>query len=340
MQLLGNIDFLSFIKSHNKKQKQKTRPEWNYGIPALPPTGGKLLPAVQLTFQTNNPQHPQHPPENASEIKFSPEVPPNVPVEADNPAKTNPAGSSFFTAFPAIPSDHEESSGSLVDNSTSNIPTNTNTEDSSSFNLTFPDIPSDLEESRSQADNSSNSNSFPTPDFSFFSSFPTIPADSEVSLSSFFPLISLKPESSNIFPDFQENLNFLFGKTADNPAPVGNNFNVGRPEKQILTNVADLANLREGTKFFFGPTKSEEEEIIDEETRTEGQRDSSQVKMSRLEKKETPLKSTTEGEDEVFKISEELDIASLFEDYKSSSSADNHYDYDLTSLFDEYLGDI
>lgn len=336
MQLLGNIDFLSFIKSNNREleTKQKTRPEWNYGIPALPPTGGRPVPVVHITFQSNNPQHLQ-----------SPEIEDKTNNSANIlPTKTHPAGSSFFTAFPAISSNHEESSGSAVDNSTTSIPTITMTDDS--LNLTFPVIPSDQEESRSQADNSSNSsNSIPSHDFSFFPSFPTIPADPGLSLSNFFPLISLKPESSsNVFQDFGENLNFLFGKPAASPAPAG------RPEKETLTNVSAKANLREGPKFFFGPTKSEEEDfdetagITEEETRTEGQSNFSQVlsqiwdplQQEKRENKTPQLKSTTEGEKD--KISEELDIALLLEDYHSNT--ENHYDYDLSSLFDEYLVDI
>ena len=345
MQLLRNIDFLSFIKSNKREleTKQKTRPEWNYGIPALPPTGGKLVPVVKITFQSNNPQHLDSP-ENEVKAHNSSNI---------APAKTEPAGSSFFTAFQATPSNQEESSGSPADNSTSSIPTIIKTDDS--FNLTVPVIPSDQEESRSQADNSSNSNSIPTNDFSFFPSFPSIPADDGVSLSNFFPFISQKPESSsNVFPDFGENLNFLFGNPAARPAaPAENNFIFGRPEKQILTNVAAQANLREGPKFFFGPTKSEEEdfdetaEITEEETRTEGQSNFSQVisqisdplQQEKRENKTPQLKSPTEGEDEEEdKILEELDIALLLEDYNSST--DHHYDYDLSSLFDEYLVDI
>ena len=321
----------------------------------MPPTGGKLVPIVQITFQSNNPQHLHDQliisPENDTDtdISLSTDVSPNVPIESDNssdivPVNTDQVGSSFFTAFPAIPSDHQESSGSPADNST---------EESSSFNLTFPGSSSDKEESRSQADNSSNSNSFPTHDFSFFSSFPAIPGSNEVSLSSFFPSISLEPDSAfNIFPEFDENLNFLFGKPEASPAPAGNNVFFGRPEKQILTNVAAQANLREGPKFFFGPTKSEEEdfdetaEIVEEETRTEGQSNFSQVNISQLsdllqgEKRENKthhLKSTTEGEGEEDKISEELDIASLFEDYNSTS---DHFDYELSNMLEEYLMDI
>ena len=351
MQLLGNIDFLSFIKSNNKElaTKQKTRrPEWNFGIPALPPAGGKPVPVVKITFQNNNnPQHLHTPVDNT-------EIHPHAPIEVDNnsidivPVNSNP---SFFTAFPAIPGDHQESSGSSSDNSTisSSSTTNTNIDDSSSFNLAFPVIPSDQEEFRGQADDSSNPNSISTHDFSFLSSFPTIP----VSHSSVFPFISLKPESSsNVFPDFKENLNFLFGRPAASPAPAENNLIFGRPEKQILTNVAAQANLREAPKFFFGPTKSEEEdsdetaEITEQETRSEGQSNFSQVNISQLsdplqqEKREnkTHLKSTTEEEEEEEKISEELDIASLFADY-NSSIPDSHYDYDLSSLFDDYLLD-
>lgn len=251
----------------------------------------------------------------------------------------------------AIPHDHEEYSGSSADNSAL-----TNTDDSPSSNLTFPAIPSHQEDPRNQANISPDPNSIPSNVFSFFPSFPTIPANQEVSLSSFFPVISLKPQSSsNVFPDFQENSNFLFGKPAASPAPAENNvFFAGRerPEKQILTNVSAQANLREGPKFFFGPTKSEEEdfdetaEITEEETRTEGQSNFSQVNISQLSdplqqekiENKTPQLGSTEGEEEEDKISEELDIASLFEDY--ASSTENHYDYDLTSLFDEYLMDI
>ena len=337
--------------------KEKTRrPEWNFGIPALPPAGGKPVQVVQILFQNNH--HPQHllPPVNNTQ------VPPNDPIKVHNNSpdivpmnNTNPVGSSFFTAFPAIPSVHQESSGSSTDNSSTSAHTNSDTDDSSSFNLTNPVILADQEESRSQADDSSISNNIPSQDFSFFPSFPTIPVEQEVSLSSFFPFISSKPESSsNVLPDFEENLNFLFGKPTAFSAPAENNDILGGPEKQILTNVAAQANLREGPKFIFGPTKSEEEdfdetaEITEEETRTEGQSNFSQVNISRLsdplqqEKREnkTHLKSTTEGEEEEDEILKELDIASFFEDYNSNTISDNHYDYDLSSLFDDYLVDI
>ena len=85
-------------------------------------------------------------------------------------------------------------------------------------------------------------------------------------------------------------------------------------------------------------------EITEEETRTEGQSNFSQVlsqiwdplQQEKRENKTPQLKSTTEGEKD--KISEELDIALLLEDYYSNT--ENHYDYDLSSLFDEYLVDI
>ena len=292
-----------------------------------------------MTFQSGNPPHLE-PPENDTEIRFSTELPSVEPIIEE--------------AF-RIDADNSSTSKNNITKPMESARSNDETLEannlSPSFFLSFPAIPPEHEESsiilgNNSASTEPSSSSFSVP------AIATDPEDLETNKldSLIFPIIPLPPASpSNVSPAFAETLNFLFANS-----PVESHFFFGGPEKQILTNVADKANLRQGQKFFFGPAKSEEQdfdeaaETTDEETVRKGQNNSSQLfinptSFASVDQEETEnytilVKSTTEENTENYN-SMDLDLASLF--YESDgNSSESHYDYNLSGLYDEFLEEV
>ena len=131
---------------------------------------------------------------------------------------------------------------------------------------------------------------------------------------------------------------------------------VESPEEQSLTNVADKANLREGTKFVFGSTSSGENEklnfseealAIEETFRSEESKlsqDNVEIfedffEVDRHKDEGKSSEKTSPSGENGSENSVELDfkfLNSLFPSYDDGSESD-YEEYTLTGFYDEYL---